>query len=612
MQPFTTRPELSGTFGAVASTHWIASAVGMKLLEAGATGFDAAVASGFVLQVVEPHLNGPGGDVPILLSRRDGLEPTVICGQGGAPAMATLERFKTLNLDLIPGTGLLAACVPGAFGAWLTLLRDWGTVSLRTALEPAIHYAKNGHPILEGAVDTIESVRELFVAEWKTSAAVFLRNGLSPPPGSLFANPTLADLYMRIVGHSEAAGGSREAQIDAAIAFWYEGVVAETIDRFCRTTEAVDVSGRRHHGLLTADDLRKWRPQIERPVSVEYRGHTIFKCGAWSQGPLLLQALRILEGYDLAALEPGSAEFVHLSAETIKLVMADREAWYGDDASVPLDALLSADYANARRAMIGVEANLDIRPGFPGGRTPSAPQIRLPANKTAASAFAGGGEPTFARNMQISGEAVGLGGATQYTRGDTCHVDVVDRWGNMVSATPSGGWLQSSPIIPQLGFALGTRLQMFSLHAGHANSLAPRKRPRTTLTPSMAFRDGRPYLAFGTPGGDQQDQWSLLLLLNHIDKRMPLQRAIDTPAFHTNHLVASFWPREVSIGSLVLESRYSESTIQELRRRGHLVEVGGAWSEGRLSACSWEPAGASAILRAGANPRGMQGYAIVR
>ena len=612
MQHFTTRPELSGTFGAVASTHWIASAVGMKLLEAGANAFDSAVATGFVLQIVEPHLNGPGGDAPILLCRRNDPEPTVISGQGGAPAAATIERFNALELDLIPGTGLLAACVPGAFGAWLTLLRDWGTVSLRTALQPAIYYAKFGHPILHDSVETIKSVRELFLSEWRTSAAVFLRNGFPPTPGSLFANPTLANLYTRIVEYSEAGGGSREAQIDAAIAFWYEGTVAETIDHFCRTTEAFDVSGRRHYGLLTADDLHQWRPQVERAVNVEYRGHTIFKCGPWSQGPSLLQALRILEGYDLAALDPESPEFVHLVTETLKLVMADREAWYGDDPAVPLDALLSRDYANVRRAMIGVEANLDLRPGFPGGRTPGVPRIRLPTNRVSNGESAGGGEPTFARS-QTSVESAGLGPAPSvYAQGDTCHVDVVDRWGNMVSATPSGGWLQSSPIIPQLGFALGTRLQMFSLDLGHANSLAPRKRPRTTLTPSMAFKDGRPYLAFGTPGGDQQEQWSLLLLVNHIDKGMSLQRAIDAPAFHTNHLVASFWPHEISIGSLVLESRYPESTVEELRRRGHLVEVGAPWSEGRLSACSWEVSGASAILRAGANPRGMQGYAIVR
>ena len=598
MEHFTTRPDLSGTFGAVASTHWIASALGMKLLEAGGNAFDAAVAAGFALQIIEPHLNGPGGDAPILVSRKEDIRPTVICGQGGAPAAATIERFDALNLDLVPGTGLLAACVPGAFGAWLTLLRDWGTVSIRTALEPAIQYARAGHPILRRAVDTIESVRALFLTDWTTSAAVFLPYGRAPTPGALFCNPTLAALYTRIVEYAEAASRTREAQIEAALSYWYEGPIAAAIDRFCRTTEVLDVSGRRHGGFLTVDDLRGWRPQVEHPVGVDYRsGYTVFKCGPWSQGPTMLQALRILEGYDLADLDPQGPDFVHIICETTKLVMADREAWYGDDAGVPLDVLLSRDYADQRRKMIDSSASLELRPGRPGGRIPQLSPIRIATEQSAMSPV-GGGEPTL----------------TQYsaTHGDTCHLDVVDQWGNMVSATPSGGWLQSSPVIPELGFALGTRLQMFSLRPGHPNSLAPRKRPRTTLTPSMVFKNGRPYLAFGTPGGDQQEQWSLLLLANHIDKGMTLQRAIDAPAFHTDHLVASFWPRETAVGSLVLESRYPKATLEELLRRGHLIKVGEPWSEGRLSACLQEPSGTSTIVRAAANPRGMQGYAVAR
>jgi gamma-glutamyltranspeptidase/glutathione hydrolase len=350
MEHFTSRPELSGTFGAVASTHWIASACGMKLLEAGGNAFDAAVAAGFVLQIVEPHLNGPGGDVPILASRYHDSAPTVICGQGGAPAAATIEAFESLGLDLIPGTGLLAACVPGAFGAWLTLLRDWGTVSLRSVLQPAIEYALHGHPILTGAVETIRSVQQLFLEEWKTSASVFLRDGAAPAPGALFSNRTLGELYAAIIDHAESAATNREAQIEAALSFWYEGPVAAAIDRFARNMEAYDVSGQRHRGLLTGQDLNGWRPPIEPAVSIDYREHVIFKCGPWSQGPVMLQALRILEGFDLAALEPEGPEFVHLVAETLKLAIADREAWYGDEPDVPLKTLLSREYAAARRS----------------------------------------------------------------------------------------------------------------------------------------------------------------------------------------------------------------------------------------------------------------------
>jgi gamma-glutamyltranspeptidase/glutathione hydrolase len=601
MVPFTARPELAGTFGAVASTHWLASAVGMKLLEAGGNAFDAAVGAGFVLQIVEPHLNGPGGDAPIILSRHDDAQPTVICGQGGAPAAATIEAFEALGLDLVPGTGLLAACVPGAFGAWLTMLRDWGSMTLRQVLQPAIDYALEGHPLLADAVNIIRSVEDLFRAEWPTSAEIYLRHGAPPKAGELFANPVWGRLLAGIVDHAEAISPDRRVQIEAALAYWYEGPVAEAIDAFSRSTEAMDVSGRRHRGLLRAEDLAGWRPPVEPPVSVEYRGVRVFKCGPWGQGPVLLQALRILEGYDLSALDPGGPQFVHLVAEALKLAMADRDAWYGDDPNVPLEALLARDYADARRSLITAQASKDLRPGVVEGRTP-----RLPKARSVGDAGAGAGEPTVGRGRALEPNDQAP------TRGDTCHVDVVDRWGNMVSATPSGGWLQSSPIIPKLGFPLGSRMQMFWLDRDHPSALAPGKRPRTTLTPSMAFKNGRPYLAFGTPGGDQQDQWSLLLLLLHIDFGLPLQRAIETPAFHVEHMVASFWPRETTLGALVLEGRFSPETNAELRERGHDVRVGGPWSEGRLSACARDLSGAAPIIRAGANPRGMQGYAIAR
>lgn len=464
MDHFTARPELSGIFGAVASTHWIASACGMKILECGGNAFDAAVTAGFVLQIVEPHLNGPGGDAPIMLARYNDAEPTVICGQGGAPAGATIDAFKALGLDLIPGTGLLAACVPGAFGAWLTLLRDWGTVSLRVALQPAIDYALQGHPILASTVDTIASVKNLFLHEWRTSAAVFLESDAVPVAGSLFANRTLANLYVTIVEHAEAASLERGTQIDAALAYWYEGPVAAAIDEFCRNTETLDVSCGRHRGFLRGSDLEGWRPQIERAVSIDYRDQVIFKCGPWSQGPAMLQALRILEGYRIGEFDPEGAEFVHLVTETLKLVMADREAWYGDNEDVPLSTLFSRDYAQARRALIGANASMEVRPGSIIGRRMSLPHIRA-ASELSVTASAGGGEPTFGPSHAAGQPEFPLSSA-QHAHGDTCHLDIVDRWGNMVSATPSGGWLQSSPVVPKLGFALGTRLQMFWLQPG--------------------------------------------------------------------------------------------------------------------------------------------------
>ncbi|MEP7335505.1 MAG: gamma-glutamyltransferase family protein [Actinomycetota bacterium] len=577
MPPFTTRPELHGTFGMVASTHWLASAAGMRLLEAGGNAFDAAAAAGFVLQVVEPHLNGPGGDLPIVLYSAERDEVLVVCGQGPAPAAATTTRFRELGLDLVPGTGLLAACVPGAFDAWLRMLLELGTASLRDVLEPAIGYAHDGHPVLPRVAEGIAAVEPLFRADWPTSAETWLP---APPPWSLFRNPVLADTYTRILGEAEAASADRDGQIQAARDAWYRGFVAEAIGAFCARTEAPDSSGRAHRGLLDADDLAAFEASFEAPESLSYEGWTVFKTGPWGQGPVLLQQLALLEGFDLRSMGRGSTEFVHTVLECSKLAFADREAWYGDPTftPVPLERLLSSGYADERRALVADNASSELVPGLAGAK--------LPGPLTGALA-AGVGEPT---------------------RGDTCHLDVVDRFGNVVSATPSGGWLQSSPVVPELGFPLGTRAQMFWLEEGLPNSLEPRKRPRTTLSPSLARRDGE-VLSFGTPGGDQQDQWSLVFLLNHVLFESNLQAAIDLPMFHSNHFPSSFYPREAKPLNVELEARFAPAVVGELRERGHDVDVMGEWSLGRLSAASRDAGG---TLRAAANPRGMQGYAVGR
>src|SRR3954471_1097511 len=474
---FTTRPELSGSFGMVASTHWLASAAGMARLEQGGNAFDAAVAAGLTLQVVEPHLNGPGGDAPILLWSADRGEPLVVCGQGPAPAAATNPRYRDLGLELVPGTGLLAACVPGAFDAWLLLLRDFGTVSLADVMRFPIHYAERGFPMLPRIAETIGQVAGLFGAEWPTSGELWLDGGRAPRPGGMWRNPALAATYRRIVAEAEAAGGSdREAVVQAGRDAFLRGFVAEAIAGFCATAEVMDSSGRRHRGLLTGDDMAEFSASYEPPVSIDHRGLTVCKAGPWSQGPLQLQALRLLDGFDLERMGLLSGAYVHTVVECMKLAFADREAWYGDPlfADVPLETLLSPGYADERRALVGDEASFDLRPGSPGGREPVLPHV--PVVDGVAAGF-GVGEPTVPREDQP-------------IAGDTCHVDVADRLGNLVSATPSGGWLHSSPAIPGLGLCLGTRAQMFWLQEGLANSLAPRKRPRTTLTPSLGLRDG--------------------------------------------------------------------------------------------------------------------------
>ena len=375
---FTTRPELAGTFGMVASTHWLASAAGMAVLERGGNAFDAAVAAGFVLQVVEPHLNGPGGEVPVIGHDARRGETFVVCGQGTAPAAATVEAYAGLGLDLVPGSGLLAACVPGAFGGWLLLLREYGTLRLRDVLGYAIGYAQAGYPLVPAISWSIASVAELFREHWHSSAEVYLSGGGVPAPGTRFANPALAATYQRILAEAEAASGDRDEQIEAARQAWYDGFVAEEIGKFA-ATEVMDVTGERHRGLLTGHDLATWHARLEPPAAYDYDGLTVCKTGPWGQGPVFLQQLALLAGFDLAGagMEPGSAEFIHLVTEASKLAFADREAWYGDPnfTEVPLEELLSTAYNDERRALITGTASAELRPGRPGGREILLPEF---------------------------------------------------------------------------------------------------------------------------------------------------------------------------------------------------------------------------------------------
>ena len=617
MATFTTRPEIIGTFGVAASTHWLAAQTAMGVLERGGNAFDAAAAGGFVLQVAEPHLNGPGGEVPILLWSDARKKMESICGQGSAPAAATPEYLRQLGLDLMPGIGLLPAAVPGAFGAWMHMLREHGTWSVADVLAPAIGYARDGIPLVPRAVQAIMAVRPLFESEWTTSAALWLPGGKVPRPGALFCNPVMAATYARVINEAKSVGGRRSAQIDAAVKCWYRGFVARAIDGFFRTQEVRDTSGARNTGLLRYDDLAAWQPSVEAPLTIEFGRYTIAKCGPWSQGITLLQQLGMLRDAGLENHAVDSPEFVHRIAEAAKLAMADRLAWLGDPrfVDVPVEALLSRTYLDARAALILGDASAELRAGSPVtagfrlGQTPKLPDLDAAqrALKHGDTRF-GIGEPTFADLPPASEWA-----ARELFVGDTCHIDVIDSHGNMVSATPSGGWLSSSPTIPSLGFALNTRLQSTWLDSGLPNTLAPGKRPCTTLSPSMALRDGQPYLAFGTPGGDQQDQWQAAFLLRHALHGMNLQESIDAPAWHVDHFPASFWPRSTTLNQITLEGRFPTETIEALRARGHKVKVGDAWSEGRLSACSQEvDAKGRIVLRAAANPRGMQGYAVGR
>jgi gamma-glutamyltranspeptidase/glutathione hydrolase len=591
---FTTRPDIRGTFGAVATTHWLATQTGMAVLERGGNAFDAAAAAGFVLQIVEPHLNGPGGELPAIVLRAGADAPEVICGQGTFPAAASAERLRAMGLAQMPGTGLLPAVVPGAFDGWMLLLRDYGTLKLRDVLAYAIGYAERGFPLVPRIVATIIPAVDYFQTEWPSSGEVWLVNGRPPHPDKPFRTPVIADTYKRILAEAEAAGSDRIKQIEAARYVFYKGFVAEAVDRFYRS-ELIDSTGKRRAGLLNGDDLAHYAAHVEKPVSVDYHGLTVHKLGPWSQGPTLLQTLRLLEPLDIAAMDPLGPDFVHTVVEALKLGFADRDTMYGDpDAvDVPLATLLSREYADQRRRLIGARASMDLRPGDICGAPERMRRVLAMAGKET-PVGPGAGEPTFA--------------PLPPEWGDTVHLDVVDAAGNMISATPSGGWLQGSPVVPGLGFPISTRGQICWLEDGHPSTVRPRTRPRITLSPTLVTREGAPWLAIGTPGGDQQEQWILSVFLRLVHHRMSLQQAIDAPMFQTKHMVQSFHPRAFEPGRVIMEDRLPAATRAELEKRGHRLTVEGPWALGRICAVGhW-----GGFLRAAATPRLMQAYAVGR
>jgi gamma-glutamyltranspeptidase/glutathione hydrolase len=607
---FTTRPTLEGTFGMSASTHWLATASAQAVLERGGNAFDAAVAGAFVLHVVEPHLNGPGGDMTgLFATAANPSEPVVLMGQGPAPAAATREHYLSEGLELVPGAGALAAAVPGAVDAWLLLLRDHGTWELDQVLSYAIGYARNGHPMLARVGSTIRAVADLFTEHWPTSAAHWMPEGHIPADGEIIRNEEYAQVLDRLIAAGngitvnaeadDATAATREARIDAARLEWREGYVAQTAVAFLKAPHRHS-SGTDHAGVMTVADFAGFSACYEPATTLDFRGYTIAKTGPWGQGPALLQTLAILDGFPDDHLDPSTVEGAHTIIEAQKLAIADRESYYGD-ADVSLGVLLSADYAAARRALITEQSSHEFRPGAVPGRAVFTPPLRTeyvpPALAVSGdTTFAGVGEPT----VRASGE----------TRGDTCHIDVVDQWGNMVSATPSGGWLQSSPTIPGLGFCLGSRLQMTWLEEGAPSTLEPGKRPRTTLTPTLVLKDGQPVVAVGSPGGDQQDQWQLLYLLRTIVGGYTPQQAVDAPSLHTTSIPGSFWPRTWTPGGAVVEDRLGEDVITGLEERGHVVTRAGDWALGRLSSVGRNPE--TGLLTASANPRGAQGYAAGR
>lgn len=580
--PFATRPVLQGSLGMVAAGHYLAAAIGLSLLEKGGNAVDAGVAAGFALALLKPQSVGIGGEVPILIHLGRQGRSVAINGQGWAPRAATIDWFRSHGIKLIPSDGFLPATVPAQFGSWCTALLQFGTASLADVLGPAVELAENGFPVYTALRNGIARVAERYRREWPTSAALYLPDGRVPVEGELLRNRDWARTLKGAIDASlRQAQFGRQAAIQAAIDYFYAGPVAQQAVEFASRTASSDDTGESHVGLLALDDFADYGARgtrIEEPARAAFRGIDVLKCGPWSQGPVLLQHLKLLEGYDLRALGHNTADYLHIYLECAKLAFADREQYYGDPefVTVPLAWLLSEAYAAERREMIDErQASLEQRPG----------------SVVAAAAAAGGG------------------GRWPVVTGDTTHVDVVDRWGNLFAATPSGGWIGSSPVVEGLGFPLGTRGQMFYLDERHANALRPGKRPRTTLTPSLALRDGQPWLAFGTPGGDQQDQWALQFFLNVVDFGMDLQEALDAPTVQSTHFPGSFYPHASDPGGVRAESRIDTSVVDELSARGHKVSIDGPWTHGQVSVVARETNG---VLSGAASPRGRVAYVMGR
>ncbi len=576
MANFTTRPVVMSARGVVTSGHYLVTSVGFQILARGGNAIDAAAAMGICETLLEPQSCGIGGEVPTLIYSARERKTYAISGMGWSPAAFTIEWCRENGIDLIPGDGYLPACVPAVVGTWTTALARFGTMSFSEIAQPTIDLAENGFPIYERLGQTLADSFEKFTELYPTTGEIYYANGGVPQVGELVRNPDFGAMLRSLcAAEDQAKGRGRIAGIEAARDEYYKGGVAEKIVEFINDNPVEDASGVAHKGLLTLNDLAEWNAVVEEPVSLEYKDLDVHKCSSWTQGPTFLQHLSILGTMNAASLGHNTADYLHGWIESSKLAFADREAYYGDPDfdDVPLDELLSYRYAETRATQIGERASYELRPGDVGNGVPGYTAISVAEDNRAAL----GVEAREVRDL-------GLGHAHI---GDTTHLDAMDAEGNMVAATPSGGWLGTSPVIKGLGFPLGTRGQMFYLNPNRPNALQPRKRPRATLTPTMVTRNGEPFMAFGTPGGDSQEQWTIQFFLNHVEFGMNLQEALDAPTVHTTHFPSSFYPRVAFPARVVAESRIPSDVLGELERRGHEIEMTDAWANGKVMGIRW-------------------------
>ncbi len=535
---------IRGTREMVGAANNFEVEAGLRILSQGGNAIDAGVASTLTAAVTEQARFGLGGEMPLIV-KMSGKPPIVISGVGVAPKLATAEWYAKREPEpwetdgrkpLVPVNGLRAAITPGVFDGLMLALQNHGTLSFEKVVAPALDYATNGFPLGEEFASFLQ-VNENLLRSWPTSAAFFFPDRAVPARGQVWKATNLAKTFEELIRAERKSRGNRARKIEAVRDYFYRGPIAKRVAAF---SEA-------NGGLIRYDDLKNYHAEVDEPRTTTYRGYTIVKPGFWTQGPVMLEALNILEGFDLKAMGHNSPQYLHTVLEAVKLAFADRDRYYGDPkfSKIPEQILLSKDYAATRRKLIDpAKASMESRPGELGASAP------MPTGE--------GGRGTVQ---------------------DTTCVNVVDRWGNAFNATPSGSWLPSV-IAGDTGIPYSTRLQSFVGTPGHANLLAPGKRPRVTLSPTMVLKDGKLFLVMSTPGGDNQDQAMLQVLLNILDFEMGPQLAAESPRFQTEHFYSSFAFHDFVPGKVALEARFSPSTVQQMRALGHIVELRGPWSNG--------------------------------
>jgi len=573
----TVRPVIRGTQYAVSSMKQPATEAAVRILEAGGNAFDAAVAGQAVLALVNPESNGFGADAVVLVYDAREKKVHSINAEGTAPKLATIDWYNKNNGGRIPNSdGLLSASLPGVIDAWYIMLDRWGTMTFAQVLERAIDVAENGFPIGEGLSRAIAGSKK--IQQYPTTMKVYFPNGRAPQPGELFRNPDSARMLRKLVDAEKAAAGKgRREALRAARDRFYKGDIARTLADFSE----------KNGGLYRYEDFASYTAKVEAPVSTNYRGYEVFKNASSSQGPAELFMLNILEGYDLEAMGHNSPEYIHASVEALKLAFADREQLGDTDfVRIPFEGLLSKGYAVERRKLIDPDrASLEIRPGSP-------------------ERFSKTTDPA----ARVRGAEIG---EADYSEGDTSYIAVIDKDRNMVSFEPSlHSGFGTGVVMADTGFIFNCRGDYYSLTPGEPRSLAPGKRPRSTLQSTLVMKDGQPWMITGSPGGDDQIHRTVQTLLNLIDFGMNVQQAIEAPRWSTRSFASSVFPHRMSNpGDLSVETRIPEAIQKALLAKGHKLQTTGPWSQGSLAAIVVDPR--IGVLSAGADPR-VEAYAWAR